>query len=151
MPVSCNLHFRSCVSATGVGTGVLQFTFSWFLFELNHAHGLLFIECALPKRGSSRQQITPILQAYVLNHSKGGVVYGSIGLGLTCYQRDLQGGSDKRETREGQDVVQKLLFYKGWFDPLLEFLEDTRVGRMPGQILLAGGDVGGDSELEVIE
>ena len=34
---------------------------------------------------------------------------------------------------------------------LLDFLEDIRVGRMPGQILLAGGDVEEESDLEVIE
>lgn len=33
---------------------------------------------------------------------------------------------------------------------LLEFLEDTRVGRMPGQIL-AGGLVEGESDLEELE
>ena len=33
----------------------------------------------------------------------------------------------------------------------LEFLEGTKVGRMPGQILLAGGDVEDESDLGVIE
>ena len=34
---------------------------------------------------------------------------------------------------------------------LLEFLENTRVGRMPDQILLAGGVVEDESELEELE
>ena len=34
---------------------------------------------------------------------------------------------------------------------LLDFLRDTRVGQMPGQILLAGEDVEGESDLEAIE
>ena len=34
---------------------------------------------------------------------------------------------------------------------LLEFLEDTRVGRMPSQILLAGGRVEDEDDLEVLE
>lgn len=34
---------------------------------------------------------------------------------------------------------------------LLEFLKDTKVGRMPGQILLAGGGVEDESDLKVIE
>ena len=34
---------------------------------------------------------------------------------------------------------------------LLEFLEDTRVGHMPSQILLAGGRVEGEDNMEVLE
>ena len=45
-----------------------------------------------------------------------------------------------------------LLFQNARATPApLEFLKGTRVGRMSGQILLAGGDVEGESGLEGIE
>ena len=46
----------------------------------------------------------------------------------------------------------RLLFQNARATPApLEFLKDTRVGRMSGQILLAGGDMEGESGLEEIE
>ena len=46
----------------------------------------------------------------------------------------------------------RLLFHDTRATPtLLEFLEDTRVGRVPGQVLLAGGPVvGGDDLHEIV-
>ena len=45
----------------------------------------------------------------------------------------------------------RLLFRDTRATPALEFLEDTRVGRMPDRVLLAGGPYLGEGEMEEVE